>query len=328
MSLVAVDAATGEVLSSAEGPLALLEHSSLLLAQAETFDEVRGIRDRAEAIRTLARKAHLSLEVANRASELKLRAERRAGEMLAALPLEARSHDATHLSDLDVNKSQSSRWQRVATIPEPDFNAYIAEAFLDGKELTTSGALKLAKRLTAADKPPSRLHAVHDPDAEAPPVEFSAVVIDPPWRYDNVATRGAAEDHYPTMSQADLAALELPAADDSHLYLWVTNGFLREGFDLIDAWGFTYKTVLTWCKPQIGMGNWFRNATEHVLFGVKGKLPTQRNDVSTWFVADRTRHSAKPESFYDLVESCSPGPYLEMFARRRRLGWHTWGNEA
>jgi N6-adenosine-specific RNA methylase IME4 len=165
-------------------------------------------------------------------------------------------------------------------------------------------------------------------EPEPTPEVFSAIVIDPPWRYYKVGTRGAAEDHYPTMSLEELAALELPAADDAHLYLWVTNGFLREGFDLLDAWGFTYKTTLTWCKPQIGMGNWFRNSTEHVLFGVRGKCPTLRNDVPTHFTANRTRHSAKPESFYDLVESCSAGPWLEMFARRRRFGWHVWGNEA
>jgi N6-adenosine-specific RNA methylase IME4 len=135
------------------------------------------------------------------------------------------------------------------------------------------------------------------------PKSFPAIVVDPPWRYDNVATRGAAEDHYPTMSQAELAALEVPAASDAHLYLWVTNGFLREGFELLDAWGFAYKTVLTWCKPSIGMGNYFRNNTEHVLFAVKGRRPTQRRDVGTWFSAAKTRHSAKPESFYDLVES-------------------------
>lgn len=163
---------------------------------------------------------------------------------------------------------------------------------------------------------------------EVGPNGFRSVVIDPPWRYDNVATRGAAEDHYPTMTLDELAKLEVPAADDSHLYLWVTNSFIRAGFDLLDAWDFTYKTTLTWCKPSIGMGNYFRNNTEHVLFAVRGKLATQRNDVGTWFQAGKTRHSAKPESFYDLVESCSPGPYLEMFARRRRFGWHVWGNEA
>jgi len=184
-----------------------------------------------------------------------------------------------------------------------------------------SVVLKAIKQATAAVKLTAEPAAVG--------VVYPTIVIDPPWRYDNVATRGAAEDHYPTMSMAELEALELPAAVDAHLYLWVTNGFLREGFTLLDAWGFTYKTCLTWIKPQIGMGNWFRNATEHVLFAVKGRLPTNRNDVPTWFKADRTQHSAKPESFYDLVESCSPGPWFEMFARRRRLGdWHVWGNEA
>jgi N6-adenosine-specific RNA methylase IME4/ParB-like chromosome segregation protein Spo0J len=158
--------------------------------------------------------------------------------------------------------------------------------------------------------------------------EFPCIVIDPPWRYDNVATRGAAEDHYPTMSLDELAALELPATDNAHLYLWVTNSFLRDGFDLMETWGFTYKTCLTWVKPQIGLGNYFRNSTEHVLFGVRGSLPTLANNVPTWFQADRTRHSAKPMSFYDLVEKCSPGPYMEMFARARRFSWHTWGNEA
>lgn len=188
--------------------------------------------------------------------------------------------------------------------------------------------LKVIKQAESADKP-----EVPIPDGCLTCDGLhSVIVIDPPWRYDNVATRGAAEDHYPTMSLDELAKLPIPAAENSHLYLWVTNGFLRQGFDLLDAWDFTYKTVLTWCKPSIGMGNYFRNNTEHVLFAVRGKLPTQRKDKGTWFEAPKTRHSAKPDSFYDLVEACSPGPYLEMFARKRRLDlggeWHFWGNEA
>lgn len=158
---------------------------------------------------------------------------------------------------------------------------------------------------------------------------YPTIVIDPPWQYGNTATRAAAEDHYPTMNMDELAALEIPAADDAHLYLWVTNSFIREGFDLLDAWDFTYKTTLTWCKPSIGMGNYFRVNTEHVLFAVRGRQPTQINNVGTWFEADRGKHSSKPESFYDLVEKASPGPWFEMFARRRRMGdWHYWGNES
>lgn len=169
-----------------------------------------------------------------------------------------------------------------------------------------------------------------DPTPDLPDGIYRTIVADPPWRYGNTATRGSAENHYPTMSMDELLALDVPAvsAADAHLYLWVTNGFLREGFDLIAAWGFTYKACLTWVKPQMGLGNYFRGATEHVLFGVRGRLPTNTRAAVNWFQAPRGRHSAKPEAFYDLVEDASPGPYLEMFARRQRLGWSTWGNEA
>lgn len=168
-----------------------------------------------------------------------------------------------------------------------------------------------------------------DPDP-LPDGAFRVVVADPPWQYGNRATRGAAEDHYATMTVEALCALDVPErlADDAHLYLWTTNGFLREAFDVVDAWGFTYKTCLTWVKPQMGMGNYFRSSTEHILFGVRGSLRTLDRALVNWFNAPRGKHSAKPDSFYDLVEKASPGPYFEMFARRRRLGWATWGYEA
>lgn len=165
---------------------------------------------------------------------------------------------------------------------------------------------------------------------DLPDGTFRVIVADPPWQYGNKATRGAAEDHYSTMTIPELCELdvEVRAADDAHLYLWVTNGFIDEGFDVLRAWGFTYKTCLTWVKPQMGLGNYFRSSTEHVLFGVRGSLKTQDRGMMNWFEAPRGRHSAKPDSFYDLVERASPGPYLEMFSRRRRLGWSGWGNEA
>lgn len=156
---------------------------------------------------------------------------------------------------------------------------------------------------------------------------FTTIAIDPPWRYGNTATRAAAEDHYPTMSIEEIAALPIPAAENAHMYLWVTNGFLREGFDLLDAWDFTYKTCITWCKTQIGLGNYFRNATEHVYFATRGSLATRTKNERTWFEAERSVHSRKPHHFYELVQRNSPGPFLEMFARRPRPGWTVWGNE-
>lgn len=175
-----------------------------------------------------------------------------------------------------------------------------------------------------------KLTPVPDEPVALPDGIFRVVVADPPWQYGNKATRGAAEDHYATMTIPELCSLDVVTrvADDAHLYLWVTNGFLREGFEVMEAWGFVYKTCLTWVKPQMGMGNYFRSSTEHVLFGLRGSLKTQDRALMNWFEAPRGKHSAKPDSFYDLVEKASPGPYFEMFARRRRLGWSAWGNES
>jgi N6-adenosine-specific RNA methylase IME4 len=95
----------------------------------------------------------------------------------------------------------------------------------------------------------------------------------------------------------------------------------------MEAWGFDYKTKITWCKTQIGAGRYYRNTTEDALFAVKGRLLCLRADMPTHFVAPRTRHSQKPDAFYDIVESMSPGPYLDVFARRQRFGWDVFGDE-
>jgi N6-adenosine-specific RNA methylase IME4 len=96
----------------------------------------------------------------------------------------------------------------------------------------------------------------------------------------------------------------------------------------LEAWGFRYVTCLTWCKPSIGMGNYFRDSTEHILFGVRGSLALLEKNVGTWFSAERQgKHSTKPEEFYQLVEKCSPGPWLEVFSRKGRPGWTQWGAE-
>ena len=143
------------------------------------------------------------------------------------------------------------------------------------------------------------------------------------------------------MTNSDIAALPVGdlAARNAHLYLWVTNPKIfgprnREAevipVDMMRAWGFTYVTLLTWRKGGApGMGFYFRGDTEHCLFGVKGRLPIPAAiRESNHLTAPRTRHSEKPDRFYEMVERVSPGPYLEMFARRRRYGWDAWGDEA
>lgn len=161
---------------------------------------------------------------------------------------------------------------------------------------------------------------------------FATIVIDPPWDWgdeNDVDQFGRARPTYKTMTIDELMALPVNdlADTDCHLYLWITNRSLPKGFMLLEEWGFRYITCLTWVKPSFGMGNYFRGQTEQVLFGVRGSQPLKRHDVGTVFQAPRgpNKHSSKPLAFMDLVESCSPSPYLEMFSRSSRHGWTTWG---
>lgn len=163
-------------------------------------------------------------------------------------------------------------------------------------------------------------------------VKYSTIVIDPPWDWGDegdVDQLGRAKPTYATMSIEEIKKLPIAKISDKdcHLYLWITNRSLPKGFDLLKEWGFRYVTMLTWCKPSIGMGNYFRGSTEQILFGIKGSQMLKRKDVGTWFAAKRGKHSEKPDELYQLVESCSYGPYLEMFARKTRPGWSSWGAE-
>lgn len=163
---------------------------------------------------------------------------------------------------------------------------------------------------------------------------FQTIVIDPPWDWGDegdVNQFGRAKPEYSTMPIEEIEKMPISkiADDNCHLYLWVTNRSLPKAFRLIEAWGFRYITCLTWVKPSIGMGNYFRGSTEQVLFAVKGTQPLKRRDVGTHFEARRGEgHSAKPDEFYSLVESCSYGPYIDIFGRKERDGWIVWGENS
>ncbi|HMO41693.1 MAG TPA: MT-A70 family methyltransferase [Saprospiraceae bacterium] len=171
---------------------------------------------------------------------------------------------------------------------------------------------------------------------------YSTILADPPWQFQNRTGKMAPEHkrllRYPTMELKEIMDLPVPklAAAKSHLYLWVPNALLQEGLRVMEAWGYTYKSNLVWFKIRKdggpdgrGVGFYFRNVTELILFGVRGSMRTlqpgrrQVNILST----QKREHSRKPDEIYDLIEACSPGPYLELFARFRREGWRQWGNE-
>jgi len=174
--------------------------------------------------------------------------------------------------------------------------------------------------------------------------KFSTLLADPPWQFQNRTGKMAPEhkrlNRYATMGLKDI--VELPISnitnETAHLYLWVPNALLPEGLQVLSAWGFEYKTNLVWHKVRKdggpdgrGVGFYFRNTTELVLFGVKGKnartLAPGRSQVNI-IRSMKREHSRKPDELYEIIEACSPGPYLELFARGSRPGWASWGNQA
>ena len=163
---------------------------------------------------------------------------------------------------------------------------------------------------------------------------FATIVIDPPWDFGDegdVDQFGRGRPTYATLTAEQVAELPVAeiAADDAHLYLWITNRSLPKGFALLEAWGFRYITCLTWVKPSFGMGNYFRGSTEQVLFGVRGSLPLDRKDAPTHLSAPRgpDGHSSKPDAFYELVRTCSPAPRIDYFGRRNHTGFTTYGED-
>ncbi|OQY19286.1 MAG: S-adenosylmethionine-binding protein [Desulfobacteraceae bacterium 4572_35.1] len=174
--------------------------------------------------------------------------------------------------------------------------------------------------------------------------KFATVLADPPWQFKNRTGKMAPEhkrlSRYPTMTLQEIMALPVEAIseDTAHLYLWVPNALLAEGIRVMERWGFTYKTNLIWYKirkdggpDRRGVGFYFRNVTEIILFGVRGKgartLQPGRSQEN--IISSRKReHSRKPDEQYELIESCSWGPRIELFARGRRKGWFSWGNQS
>lgn len=158
---------------------------------------------------------------------------------------------------------------------------------------------------------------------------FGTIYADPPWRYSNQSTRAATDDHYDTMTPTEIAALPIAqlTPEKAHLHLWTTNAFLFECPKIIEAWGFEYKGVFVWTKPQMGIGNYWRVSHEFLILGVKGGEMFYDKSQKSWIEANRTKHSVKPDIIAEIIEKVSPGPYLELFGRRLRPNWTVWGNE-
>lgn len=191
---------------------------------------------------------------------------------------------------------------------------------------------ELSRRRVTVGQQPSETTCVIDDlhKAVADGRRFGTFYADPPWLYNNQGTRAATSKHYNGLTVDQLCEMPVKAlaADDAHLHLWTTNAFLFDAPRIFDAWGFKFRSSFVWVKPQMGIGNYWRNSHEFLLTGIRGNAK-RFNDhgIMSWLKCDRGAHSAKPEQVRSFIERASPGPYLELFARLKVDGWHAWGNQ-
>lgn len=317
--------------------LARLQIASEAVSFAKTLPEVKDVRDRIAAIEGYLRQHDTSVQVINETTLLKLRAERRLGEMLSAMPKNDGGRPKTgdtvspvlkppKLADLGIQKKQSERWQKVAALPAALVEEKIDQATARGEAISAKEVVKQARK----DVQP----LVREP-APMPTGKFSVIYADPPWQTD--FRRGDdrdVENHYPTMPLEAICALDVPSicAADCVLFLWATQPLLPVAFEVIRNWGFHYKTGAVWHKTGAGMGYYFRVDVEHLLVATHGQpgVPDPSDRVSSLISAPKSRHSEKPAMVRQIIEKMYPnGKRIELFGRGEEPeGWSFWANEA
>jgi len=319
------------------------EAARTALAEAHRVDEVKGIRDKAVAMQAYARQAK-DTELIGFATEIRLRAERRAGEMLKEMAAngeraKSSTQELLNLDDLGVTKKQSHNWQRLADLDEGDFEAKVKKqvkaAVSDRDEIQ-------AEKKEARQEREAELGAKQ---TALPDKKYGVIVADPEWRFEPYSRETgmdrAADNHYPTSPTDEIAARGTVglginamsiAADDCVLFLWATAPMVEAALEVMDAWGFEYKSQFVWVKDRIGTGYWNRNKHEILLVGARGNVPAPAMGTQ-WpsaIEAPVGKHSEKPTKFLEMIEAYFPTlPKIELNRRGApRNGWDAWGNEA
>lgn len=337
------------------GEVTLYDRARHAIGEALRVDEAKLIRDEAAKLQFMARQAKDNDLLAD-ATELKLRAERKLGALLAEAKLAgqiregrpSKGQNGTHgepfstvtLKDAGIDKKLSAKAQKLAGVPERGFEALVTstrEKILVGRAVVVNPI----KDLTTQEKQLAR--RIREAQLAAkqkllPDKQYGVILADPEWPFEVWSPAGrdrAADNHYPTSALSIIEARDVPsiAAEDSVCFLWVTGPHhaAGNGAMILRAWGFTPKAQVTWDKEEPGTGYWFRDQTEYLLVGTRGKVPAPAPGTQ-WPSLVRSRkgvHSAKPEWAYELIESYFPNlPKIELNARRRREGWDAWGFEA
>jgi N6-adenosine-specific RNA methylase IME4 len=321
------------------GEISLAEQAPVLVAIIGRLTDPVELREvksflRARAlVEFVARRLRTSVAEHNAQLKLDMRTEHRLGEVLRDMVRRRGrySSDRGRLPE-EITPYESSLCQRIARLRWEDIDRLIDLATARNDKANRS---RIIRQLGLERARQRNLRLIEQcPPLDDVPKVFRTIVADPPWPHseDELHANLFGEgEPYETMTFPAIEALPVAQKADKkcHLYLWITNHTLPRGFAIMEKWGFRYITCLTWCKPSIGIGTYFRGTTEHVLFGIKGRQPLLYNDVATHFAADRQGpHSTKPREFYEMVKRCSPGPRLEMFARGRgHDGFYPWGAE-
>ena len=323
------------------------EAARAALAEARRVDEVKDIRDKAEAIRLYGRMAK-DVQLEMDAAELRMRAERRMGILIAAEKQSGRLRRGPDkstaeepiarikLDDLGIDKKLSARSQRVGGIAEQAFEAMVERT----RQRIADGASKVNFDLSTEDKKEKRAtreRILAGIQHALPNKKFGVILADPEWRFEPYSRDSgmdrAADNHYPTSATDAICQRPVAdiAADDCVLFLWATVPMLPDALKVMAAWGFDYKSHCVWTKDRVGTGYWFRNAHELLLVGTRGNIPAPAMGTQwpSTIEAQVGKHSAKPERFYELIEEYFPNlPKIELNARNARPGWTAWGNEA
>lgn len=323
------------------------------VAEARNIDEIREISSAAEAMRAYARQAkNKDLEID--AAEIRLRAERRLGE-LERMQKEAgllnkggrpssKPGSKTDpvsapptLKEIGLDKKTADICRKMAAVPADEFEQHISEWRDRVSKENERVTVNLFK---SADKAMARAKKIEDLAANIralPDMQFGVILADPPWRFQVRSEHGmdrSADNHYPTQTTEDICNLDVPsiAADNCVLFLWATVPMLPDAMAVISAWGFEYKSHVIWAKDRMGTGYWFRNRHELLLVGTKGNIPAPAMGTQWPSLIDASvgEHSAKPHIFIDMIEDYFPNiPKLEMNHRGEgRPGWAVWGLEA
>lgn len=313
--------------------LARIDSARKALMEARTAAQAKAVMDAAHAAEIYARRQKLSDETIQYAHEIRLDAERKLGEILKAGPKnegallrgtkEEPRDDTPTLAELGIDKKTSARAQRLAELPEETFEA------IKAGEVKLNEALRLQRREELKER------ALTLPEGQ-----YRIIYADPPWKYGDERTAldgysdSAAAAQYPTMSTADICALDVRSfsAPDGVLFMWATFPLLPDALEVVKAWGFTYKTAFVWSKGRPNLGHYHTASAELLIVATRGscapEIDTRFDQVQA--IKREGRHSEKPEHFRDIIDRMYPtGPRIELFRRGEAPeGWAVWGNEA